>query len=235
MTGFDLTAILGNPEYMAMLAHGIQMTFIIAISSWLLAMSLAMLLLAIRFSPGRIGNSFVAAYVSYHRNVPTLVQLMLWYFGIYTILPTGVSDWLSAHSAEMIFAVLGLGLCQAAYFSEDLRSGLRSISPGQMEAARALGHGYISAMRNVLIPQGVRNALPALVNHSVSLFKNSSLAIVIGAPELSHAIKEIENLSFRTFEIYLIGTVLYLVFSLIIMGAGAYLTWRADPLNGAAR
>ena len=235
MKGFDLTAILGNPEYMAMLAHGIKMTFIIAISSWLLAMSLAVLLLAIRFSPGRIGNSIVAGYVSYHRNVPTLVQLMLWYFGIYTVLPMGVADWLSAHSAEMIFAVIGLGLCQAAYFSEDLRSGLRSVSPGQMEAARALGHGYLSSMRYVLIPQGVRNALPALVNHSVSLFKNSSLAIVIGAPELGHAVKEIENLSFRTFEIYLIGTVLYLFFSLIIMGAGAWLAWRADPLNGARR
>jgi polar amino acid transport system permease protein len=233
--GFDLAAILGNGEYMAMLAHGIKMTFIIAICSWLLAMSLAVVLLAIRFSPGRIGNLLVAGYVSYHRNVPTLVQLMLWYFGIYTILPTALSDWLSAHSAEMIFAVVGLGLCQAAYFSEDLRSGLRSVSPGQLEAARALGHGYISSMRYVLIPQGVRNALPALVNHSVSLFKNSSLAIVIGAPELTHAVKEIENLSFRTFEIYLIGTVLYLVFSLIIMGAGAWFTWRADPLNGARR
>lgn len=235
MKGFDLAAILGNPEYVAMLVHGIEMTFIIAISSWLLAMSLAVLLLAIRFSPGRIGSSFVAAYVSYHRNVPTLVQLMLWYFGIYTILPMAVADWLSAHSAEMIFAVIGLGLCQAAYFSEDLRSGLRSVSPGQTEAARALGHGYISAMRFVLIPQGVRNALPALVNHSVSLFKNSSLAIVIGAPELTHAVKEIENLSFRTFEIYLIGTALYLIFSLMIMSAGAWLTWRADVANGVRR
>ena len=235
MKGFDLADILANPEYVAMLVHGIEMTFVIAISSWLLAMSLALLLLAIRFAPGRIGNSVVAAYVSYHRNVPTLVQLMLWYFGIYTILPSGLSDWLSAHFAEMIFAIIGLGLCQAAYFSEDLRSGLRSVNPGQMEAARALGHGYVSAMRFVLIPQGARNALPALVNHSVSLFKNSSLAIVIGAPELSHAIKEIDNLSFRTFEIYLIGTLLYLVFSLMIMAAGAYLTWRADPANGARR
>ncbi|MCX8997290.1 amino acid ABC transporter permease [Rhizobiaceae bacterium BDR2-2] len=232
MKGFDLGAILGNPEYVGMLLHGIEMTFIIAIGSWLLAMSLAIVLLAIRFSPGRIGNAVVAAYVSYHRNVPTLVQLMLWYFGIYTILPDAVSAWLSMHSAEMMFAVIGLGLCQAAYFSEDLRSGLRSVSPGQMEAARALGHGYISAMRFVLVPQGVRNALPALINHSVSLFKNSSLAIVIGAPELSHAVKEIENLSFRTFEIYLVGTVLYLFFSLIIMGFGAYLTWRADPAHG---
>ena len=102
-----------------------------------------------------------------------------------------------------------------------------------MEAAKALGHGYLSAMRFVILPQGVRNALPPLINHSVSLFKNSSLAIIIGAPELTHAVKEIENLSFRTFEIYVIGTVLYLFFSLLIMGAGAYLSLRADPVRRA--
>ncbi len=233
MNGFDLSAILRNPEYTSMLLHGIEMTFVIYIGSWLLAMILALLLLCIRFSPLRFGDRAVAAYVSYHRNVPTLVQLMLWYFGIFTLLPAGLTSWLAAHNAEAIFAVIGLGLCQAAYFSEDLRSGLRSVSPGQMEAAKALGHGYISAMRFVIMPQGVRNALPPLINHSVSLFKNSSLAIVIGASELTHAVKEVENLSFRTFEIYLIGTVLYLFFSLLIMGAGAYLSMRADPVRSA--
>ncbi|CAH0343382.1 amino acid ABC transporter permease [Rhizobium sp. CECT 9324] len=229
MTGFDLSAILSNPDYVQMLLHGIEMTFVIFFGSWMLAMTLAFTLLSIRFSPFRFGDRFVAAYVSYHRNVPTLVQLMLWYFGIFTLLPDWLTSWLVEHNAETIFAIVGLGLCQAAYFSEDLRSGLRSVSPGQMEAAKALGHGYLSAMRFVVMPQGVRNSLPPLINHSVSLFKNSSLAIVIGAPELTHAVKEIENLSFRTFEIYLIGTVLYLFISLLIMGAGAYLSLRADP------
>lgn len=233
MSGFDLSAILTNPEYISMLLHGIEMTFVIAIGSWLLAMALAILLLALRFSPGRFGNAFVAGYVSYHRNVPTLVQLMLWYFGIFTLMPDWLTFWLAGHNAEAIFAVIGLGLCQAAYFSEDLRSGLRAVSPGQMEAARALGHGYLSAMRFVIMPQGARNALPPLINHSVSLFKNSSLGIVIGASELTHAVKEVENLSFRTFEIYLIGTVLYLFFSLIIMGLGAFLSMRADPVRRA--
>ncbi len=233
MNGFDLSAILGRSDYVSMLVHGIEMTFVIYLGSWLLAMTLAILLLALRMSPMRFGEPVVKAYVSYHRNVPTLVQLMLWYFGIFTLLPDGLTSWLAAHNAETIFAVIGLGLCQAAYFSEDLRSGLRSVSPGQMEAAKALGHSYLSAMRYIIMPQGVRNGLPPLINHSVSLFKNSSLAIVIGAPELTHAVKEIENLSFRTFEIYLIGTVLYLVFSLLIMSGGAYLSMRADPMRSA--
>lgn len=233
MSGFDLSAILTNPDYLAMLLQGIEMTFVIFIGSWLLAMTLAVLLFALRMSPFRVGDPIVKAYVSYHRNVPTLVQLMLWYFGIYSLMPQGVTDWLANHNAEAIFAVIGLGLCQAAYFSEDLRSGLRSVSPGQMEAAKALGHGYVSAMRFVIMPQGIRNALPPLINHSVSLFKNSSLAIVIGASELTHAIKEIDNVTFRTFEIYLIGTVIYLFLSLIIMALGAYLSMRSDPVRRA--
>jgi polar amino acid transport system permease protein len=142
-------------------------------------------------------------------------------------MPDAVQGWLGEHNGEAVFAVIGLGLCQAAYFSEDLRSGLRSIAPGQAEAARALGHSYVGAMRHVLMPQAVRNALPALVNHTVSLFKNSSLAMAIGVAELTHAVKEIESLSFRTFEAYLLASVMYLAVSLLIMFAGAWLSRRA--------
>ena len=227
MKGFDLLAIFANPEFGRMLWHGVQMTFVVALGSWLLAMTLAMVLLAVRLTPSAIARRSVMAYVSYHRNVPTLVQLMLWYFGIASLLPGALQAWLSEHSAEAVFAIIALGLCQAAYFSEDLRSGLRAVPTGQAEAARALGHSYIGAMRFVLMPQAVRNAIPALVNHSVSLFKNSSLAMAIGVAELTHAVKEIENQSFRTFETYLIATLMYLGFSLLIMFGGAALARRA--------
>lgn len=227
MKGFDLLALFANPEFAKMLWSGVQMTLVVALSSWLLAMGLAVVLLAVRLTPSAIARRSVQAYISYHRNVPTLVQLMLWYFGIASLLPDALQGWLSEHNAEALFAVIGLGLCQAAYFSEDLRSGLRAVPPGQAEAARALGHGYIGAMRHVLMPQAVRNALPALVNHSVSLFKNSSLAMAIGVAELTHAVKEIENQSFRTFETYLVATVLYLLFSLLIMAGGTLLERRS--------
>jgi polar amino acid transport system permease protein len=227
MKGFDIMAILLNAEFGKMLIEGVRMTLIIALGSWLLAMTLAVVLLVVRLTPSRIAERVVTAYISYHQNVPTLVQLMLWYFGISSLMPEAVQGWLGEHNGEAVFAVIGLGLCQAAYFSEDLRSGLRSIAPGQAEAARALGHGYVSAMRHVLMPQAVRNALPALVNHSVSLFKNSSLAMAIGVAELTHAVKEVESLSFRTFEAYLLATVMYLAVSLVIMFAGAWLSRRA--------
>jgi polar amino acid transport system permease protein len=87
-------------------------------------------------------------------------------------------------------------------------------------------------MRFVLMPQALRNALPALVNHTVSLFKNSSLAMAIGVAELTQAVKEVENESFRTFETYLIATILYLACSLLIMAGGALLG-RRTSLAGA--
>jgi len=233
MKGFDLMAILLNPEFGRMLVHGVQMTLVIALASWLLAMSLAVVLLVVRLTPSRIAERAVVAYISYHQNVPTLVQLMMWYFGIFSLLPQVSQSWLGEHNGEAVFAIIGLGLCQAAYFSEDLRSGLRSIPAGQAEAARALGHSYVGAMRHVLMPQAVRNALPALVNHSVSLFKNSSLAMAIGVAELTHAVKEVENLSFRAFEAYLLATIMYLAFSLLIMVAGAWLS-RRTAIGGAS-
>ena len=158
---------------------------------------------------------------------------MLWYFGIFSLLPNGLQEWLSEVNGEALFAIIALGLCQAAYFSEDLRSGLRAVPKGQWEAARALGHSYISAMTYVLMPQAIRNALPAIVNHTVSLFKNSSLAMAIGVAELTHAVKEIENQSFRVFESYLIATLLYLAFSLLLMWVGERLERKAR-LTGAS-
>ena len=226
MKDFNLLAILLKPEFSAMLLQGLKTTLLIAAGSWLLAMGLALVLLTARLTPSRIAQRAVEGYISYHRNVPTLVQMMLWYFGIASLLPGAAQTWLSDHSAEAVFAVISLGLCQAAYFSEDLRSGFRAVPPGQSEAARALGHSYVGAMRHVLMPQAVRNAVPALVNHSVSLFKNSSLAMAIGAAELTHVVKEIESQTFRAFESYLIATILYLAISLVIMAGGAWVDRR---------
>src|SRR5690349_15087965 len=102
MKGFDIIAILMNPEFVKMLWHGVQMTLIIAFGSWALAMALAVVLLVVRLSPSRLAERFVQGYVSYHRNVPTLVQLMLWYFGIASLLPDALQAWLGEHNGETI-------------------------------------------------------------------------------------------------------------------------------------
>jgi len=235
---FKLNQIFANAQYVDIILHGIRLTFTIAVSSWILAMSLAVILLAVRMTPAimglKIGEIFVKIYVSYHRNVPTLVQIILWYFGIYTLLPRQITTALRDANIEAIFAIIALGLCQAAYFTEDLRSGLRAVPKGQWEAARALGHSFISTYRYILLPQGVRNATPPLINHSISLFKNSSLAMAIGAAELTYAVREIENTSFLAFEIYFIGSGLYLAFSLMLMGLANFIEART-ALPGAQR
>ncbi|MFP1726814.1 amino acid ABC transporter permease [Lonsdalea quercina] len=218
----DFSAVFTG-QFGSMLGEGVIVTLKLALGSWLLAMTLALLLVVIRLTHKRTAVFLVSAYVSYHRNVPTLIQLMMWYFAIPTLLPESVQMWINDFNAEFLFSMFALGLCQAAYFSEDIRSGLRAIPDGQNEAARALGMSYGRAMRLVILPQGLRNSLPSLINHTVLLFKNTSLAMVIGVAELTYVTRDIENQTFRTFESYLVASVGYLVFSLLLMGAGALL------------
>lgn len=219
---FDLSAIL-HGEYADLILKGIGMTLDLALFAWCLAMALAFTLVSVRLTGNRFAERLVAGYVSYHRNVPTLVQLMLWYFGVPTLLPESTQLWLVNFNTEFLFSCIALGLCQAAYFSEDIRAGLRAIPSGQTEASQALGLGYLRSMRYVILPQGVRNCLPSLINHTVLLFKNTSLAMAIGVVELTYATREVENYTFRAFESYLAATVVYLFFSLLLMAAGALL------------
>ncbi|WP_147199780.1 amino acid ABC transporter permease [Pantoea sp. CCBC3-3-1] len=221
----DFGAVIAG-QFGQMIMAGTLTTLKLALGSWLLAMTIALLLVVIRLSHQRLAVFLVAAYVSYHRNVPTLIQLMMWYFAIPTLLPESVQMWINDFNAEFLFSMFALGLCQAAYFSEDIRSGLRAIPEGQSEAARALGMSYVRSMILVILPQGIRNALPSLLNHTVLLFKNTSLAMVIGVAELTYVTRDIENQTFRTFESYLVASVGYLFFSLLLMGAGAMLARR---------
>lgn len=221
----DFSVIL-HGQYGHMILDGMWLTLQLAVGAWLLAMVLAMVLVVIRLTRIRPLEWLVAAWVSYHRNVPTLIQLMMWYFAIPTLLPESVQMWLNDFNAEFLFSLVALGMCQSAYFSEDIRSGLRATPDGQSEAARALGMSYVQSMRLIILPQGVRNALPALINHTVLLFKNTSLAMVIGVADLTYVTREIENYTFRTFEAYLVSTFCYLFFSLLLMAAGALLAQR---------
>ncbi|MEE7547453.1 amino acid ABC transporter permease [Xanthomonas sp. Kuri4-1] len=213
-------------DYGRMFLDGLRMTLALAVCAWLLAMTLALVLVSVRLGGRPWVERAVAAYVAYHRNVPTLVQLMMWYFGIPALFSTGMQVWLAARDTEFVLAVIALALCQAAYFSEDIRTGLRALPPGQMEAARSLGLGEVGALRHVILPQALRHALPALLNNSILLFKNTSLAMAIGLAELTYATREIENQSFLTFACYLVATVLYLACCLVLMAGGRWLDRR---------
>ena len=216
----DFGAVL-HGEYGALILKGLELTLALTVEAWLLANVLGILLAVLRLGGGRYIEKFVAGYVAYHQNVPMLVQILLWYFGIANILPPFLQQWINAHNGELLFSVIAIGLCMAAYVSEDLRSGLRSVPYGQQEASRSLGLSYMKTMRHVVLPQAIRVAMPTLINHSVLLFKNTSLAMAIGCAELSYATREVENHTFKTFESYLVATIVYLAVSLLIMAVGA--------------
>ncbi|MFM9992691.1 MAG: amino acid ABC transporter permease [Burkholderiaceae bacterium] len=218
----DFTILL-RPEYLKMIIDGVLIMFWLTLLAWTLAMLVGVLLALMRMTNNRVAKIFVASYVEYHQNVPMLVQIFLWYFGVATLLPVQLQHWLNANQSEFIFAFIAVGLAMGAYISEDIRGGIRSIPKSQFEAARALGLSYIKTSRLVVLPQALRIALPTLVSHSVLLFKNTSLAMTIGVAELTYATREIESQSFRTIEVYFFSTATYLVISMLIMAFGQFL------------
>ena len=219
-------SVLSRGEYPQWIWHGVLTMFELTLAAWLFAVVLGTVLAVIRMADSRVAKAFVASYVEYHQNVPMLVQIFLWYFGMPALLPRAAQQWLNGHNSEFLLAFIAIGLCMAAYVSEGLRGGIRSIPKSQLEAARAMGLSYLQASRLVVLPQALRIALPALVSHSVLLFKNTSLAMTIGVAELTYATREIESQSFKTIEVYLLSTVIYLGVSLLIMMAGAGLESR---------
>lgn len=220
MNAIDFS-VLTRADYPALIAKGLMTMLALTVLAWVLAMVLGTLLALIRMTSSRVAQAGVAAWVEYHQNVPMLVQIFLWYFGIATLLHADVQFWVNRHAGEFIFAVIAVALATSAYFSEDLRCGIRAIPTSQIEAARALGFSYVQSFRLVVLPQALRIALPTIVNHTVLLFKNTSLAMAIGVAELTYVTREIESQSFRTVEIYLLTTVVYLGISLLLMAGGA--------------
>lgn len=221
----DFSTLLRN-EYPQLIAKGLVTMLEFTVLAWLLAMVIGVVLATIRMSNSRWAQFSVAAYVEYHQNVPMLVQIFLWYFGIPTLLPLGLQHWFNAHNSEFLFAFIAVGLCIGAYISEDLRGGIRSIPKSQIEASRALGLSYLQASRLIVLPQALRISLPTIINHTVLLFKNTSLAMTVGVAELTYVTREIESESFRTVEVYLFTTVVYLAISLLIMVVGTSLESR---------
>ncbi len=232
MNRLDLSILLRG-DYPQLIAKGVVTMLELTAAAWVLAAVIGVVLTVIRMAPSRAAQGAVAAYVEYHQNVPILVQVFMWYFGIPTLLPLEWQQVLNKHGTEFLFAFIALGLAMGAYVSEALRAGIRSIPRTQLEAARALGLTYLQSLKLVILPQAVRVALPALVNCTVLLFKNTSLAMAVGVAELTYVTREIESQSFRTVEVYLFATAVYLAISLLIMAAGSALERRARAAMGA--
>jgi polar amino acid transport system permease protein len=221
----DYGAVLSG-AYLTFFLEGLQNTLTLFVASWAAAFAFAVVLMLIRATQIRPLEWFVSIYVEYHRNVPLLVQLLVWYFGISSLFPRSLNEFMNDNNAEIIFAMVALSLYAAAYMSEDLRSGLRAIPKTQMEAGRAIGFTYVQTMRWVIIPQTWRLALPPLINQTLLIFKGTSLAAAIGVGELTYQARQVESQSFRVFEAFSIVTLLYVLGSFILMFAGSMLARR---------
>jgi glutamate/aspartate transport system permease protein len=140
-------------------------------------------------------------YVEFFRGVP-LVMVIFWiWFVVPQILQRPIPEYGVALTAFVVF--------EAAYFGEIVRAGVQSVARGQVEAATALGMTATTTMTSVVLPQALRNMLPSLVTQAIVLFKDTSLASIIGYVDLTKAAQIVNNREIRPFELYLFIAVVY--------------------------
>jgi polar amino acid transport system substrate-binding protein len=209
-----------------LLLQGLVTTVKLFVCSWLLAFGLGLCLTVFRTSSIRAANWVVSTYVELTRNIPLLAQLMFWYFAMPSLLPAAAQDWIEAHDGEFLLAILALGCALAGYFSEAMRSGIRAVPKTQMEAGRALGFSYIATMRHVILPQGLRHSIPPLINLTVLLFQNTSIALAIGVHELMYQTRSVVNETYLTVEVFGVTTLIYLAGSSLLTFIGRSLERR---------
>jgi len=151
-----------------------------------------------------------AGYIQFFRGTPLLVQLFILYYGLprYDI-----------RLSSFVAGILGLGLNSAAYQAEYFRGAIQSISRGQMMAARAIGMSRFKTIMNIILPQALRIVIPSWSNELIYTLKYSSVAYMIGAPELMAQGKFIAAENFRYFEVFLVVAFIYLVAVLIVSRA----------------
>ena len=225
MPGFDI-ALLLHGQYHDWLVAGLLVSLKLAAVVFVFALPLAIVVAMLRLAPHRGLRSLGAFYVDGIRNVPLLAHLLFWYFGAPELLPEALKERLYAGSFEFAAGAIALTLYAAAFMAEDIRSGIRAIPPVQFEAGRALGLGFAATMRHVVLPQALRITAPPLISQTLNLWKDTSIATVIGVGELMYQAARVESASFRSSEAFTFASVAYLAVSLAITGLAAWVHRR---------
>jgi polar amino acid transport system permease protein len=220
MPHIDFSVVLSG-EFRGWLLAGFLLSLKLTLLAWLLSLPLATAVALCRLSSVAWLRGIGAAYVEIVRNIPLLVHLLFWYFAMPVLLPDAARDWLNAHDAEFACALIALTLYTASFMAEDIRSGIRTVPITQMEATRALGFGYLAAMRRIVLPQAIRITVPPLISQTLNLWKNTSVATVIGTAELMYQAQRVETASFRGIETFGVTTLAYLCVSLLITALAA--------------
>ena len=160
-----------------------------------------------RFNPLRF---LASVYVEIFRATPMLVQLFIVYYVILGDISLPAFKLFGFIRFErMVPGVIALSLNSAAYLSEIIRSGIQSIDHGQTEAARSLGMSSVQTMRCIILPQAIKNILPAIANEFVTIIKESSICFTIGVQEIMSAVKSAQMAAFTIAEPLLIAAAIY--------------------------
>ena len=198
------------PKYATSFVRGLEYTLLLALVSVLLAIIPALLLALMRLSKNRIVRSISGAYIALFRSTPLLVQLSLIYFGLFGAISIPRVTILGfVDISRFIPGVVALALNSSAYVAEIFRAGILAVDKGQTEAARSLGLTQGQNMRFIVLPQAVKNILPAIGNEFVTIIKESAITYTIGVQDLMAAVKAAQAGTFLVLEPLLVVAVLY--------------------------
>ena len=152
----------------------------------------------------KIADMISRTYVNIIRGTPVVLQLMIIYYVIFETVDINI----------VLVGVLAFGINSGAYVAEIIRAGINSVPPGQMEAGLSLGLSYSQTMRHIILPQAVKNILPALCNEFITLIKETSVGAYVGIVELTKASDIIASRTYDYFFPLFIIAIIYLVLTL---------------------
>ena len=197
-------------EYSDLIKQGMICTLSLSALTVLFGFILALFLAICRLSNIKIAKFFATVYVEVLRATPLLVQLFI----VYNVLLAGVSlpkfrIFGFIRFERFLPGVIALSLNSGAYLSEIIRSGIQSIDGGQTEAARSLGMTQWQNMKLIVLPQAIKNILPAIANEFVTIIKESSICYTIGVQEIMYGVNSIKGATFSIGEPLIIAAVVY--------------------------
>lgn len=195
---------------------GLGRTVIIAVLGLVIGIVIGTLIALVKVMPkdkpiAKILNGICNVYVGFFRGTPMVVQLLLGYFVILPSLGIVVSS-------PVVVAVIIFGLNSGAYVSEIMRAGIQSVDAGQLEAGRAVGLPFWTAMLKIVIPQSIKNILPTLGNEFIVLIKETSVVFFITIVDLTQAFREIGDANYE----YIVP---YVILALVYLGIVMLITW----------
>ena len=195
--------------------EGTRNTLILALFTVVLGTLLGVVLAVMRMGNFKPTRWFANAYIEFIRGTPLLVQLMFLHFGLPMIGVTFPQVSFIPDFDRFMAGIIAMALNSGAYVAEIIRSGIQAVDKGQTEAARSLGFSQGQTMRMVVLPQAVKNILPALGNEFVTMIKESSIVSVIGIADLMYRTNGVISNTYKNLECLTIAALIYFVLTFV--------------------